>query len=95
MRAVQQAALSHPMLLVQALGKSGVLKPAIKDGERFDFCMCNPPFFENAKLANQNPDTACGGAIILSLMPILQISKLTCVTVPHCVTNTGTPIKTG
>jgi 23S rRNA A1618 N6-methylase RlmF len=30
-------------------------------GERFHFCMCNPPFFESLAEANRNPNTACGG----------------------------------
>lgn len=38
-----------------------VLLGVIKDGERFDFCMCNPPFFESLEEAGLNPKTACGG----------------------------------
>lgn len=40
----------HPIL-------DGVLRP----GESFDFCMCNPPFFESMDEAAANPRTACGG----------------------------------
>ncbi|WCJ27941.1 Ribosomal RNA large subunit methyltransferase F [Euphorbia peplus] len=38
-----------------------VLSGVVKDGEKFDFCMCNPPFFENMDEAGLNPKTACGG----------------------------------
>ncbi|GAQ86083.1 hypothetical protein KFL_002700020 [Klebsormidium nitens] len=44
------AAPPHPIL-------DGVLRP----GECFDFCMCNPPFFESMDEAAANPRTACGG----------------------------------
>ncbi|KAL8137150.1 hypothetical protein V2J09_003151 [Rumex salicifolius] len=38
-----------------------VLLGVVKDGEKFDFCMCNPPFFESMEEAGQNPKTSCGG----------------------------------
>lgn len=38
-----------------------VLAGVVKDWERFDFCMCNPPFFESIDEAGLNPRTACGG----------------------------------
>ncbi|GFP89027.1 methyltransferase-like protein 16 [Phtheirospermum japonicum] len=38
-----------------------VLLGVVKDGESFDFCMCNPPFFETMEQAGLNPKTACGG----------------------------------
>ncbi|XP_065867926.1 uncharacterized protein [Euphorbia lathyris] len=38
-----------------------ILSGVVKDGEKFDFCMCNPPFFENMDEAGLNPKTACGG----------------------------------
>ncbi|KAI3891988.1 hypothetical protein MKW92_017528 [Papaver armeniacum] len=41
--------------------ETGVLLGVVKDGERFDFCMCNPPFFESMEEAGLNPKTACGG----------------------------------
>ncbi|XP_075511289.1 uncharacterized protein LOC142547093 isoform X1 [Primulina tabacum] len=40
---------------------SHVLLGVVKDGENFDFCMCNPPFFETMEEAGLNPNTACGG----------------------------------
>lgn len=38
-----------------------MLVGVVKDGEKFDFCMCNPPFFETMEEAGLNPKTACGG----------------------------------
>lgn len=40
---------------------SPILVGVVKDGEKFDFCMCNPPFFEAMEEAGLNPKTACGG----------------------------------
>lgn len=38
-----------------------ILLGVVKDGEAFDFCMCNPPFFETIEEAGLNPKTSCGG----------------------------------
>ncbi|KAE8659462.1 hypothetical protein F3Y22_tig00116962pilonHSYRG00474 [Hibiscus syriacus] len=38
-----------------------VLVDVVRDGETFDFCMCNPPFFESIEEAGLNPKTSCGG----------------------------------
>lgn len=38
-----------------------ILLDVVRDGERFDFCMCNPPFFETMEEAGLNPKTSCGG----------------------------------
>lgn len=38
-----------------------ILLGVVKDGEKFDFCMCNPPFFETMEEAGLNPKTSCGG----------------------------------
>ncbi|CAA2958139.1 methyltransferase 16 homolog [Olea europaea subsp. europaea] len=38
-----------------------VLVGVVKDGESFDFCMCNPPFFVTMEEAGLNPKTSCGG----------------------------------
>lgn len=40
-----------------------VLLGVIRKGEQFDFCMCNPPFFESMEEAGANPRTACGGTL--------------------------------
>ncbi|KAK8601261.1 hypothetical protein V6N12_051100 [Hibiscus sabdariffa] len=38
-----------------------ILIDVVRDGETFDFCMCNPPFFESIEEAGLNPKTSCGG----------------------------------
>lgn len=38
-----------------------ILLGVVNDGENFDFCMCNPPFFETMEEAGLNPKTSCGG----------------------------------
>ncbi|XP_031126646.1 uncharacterized protein LOC116028928 [Ipomoea triloba] len=38
-----------------------ILVGVVKEGENFDFCMCNPPFFETIEEAGQNPKTSCAG----------------------------------
>ncbi|XP_027345436.1 U6 small nuclear RNA (adenine-(43)-N(6))-methyltransferase isoform X2 [Abrus precatorius] len=38
-----------------------VLLGVVRDDEKFDFCMCNPPFFESLEEAGLNPKTSCGG----------------------------------
>lgn len=38
-----------------------LLFDVVRDGESFDFCMCNPPFFESIEESGLNPKTSCGG----------------------------------
>lgn len=38
-----------------------VLVGVVREGESFDFCMCNPPFFESIEESGLNPKTSCGG----------------------------------
>lgn len=38
-----------------------ILLGVVKDGEKFDFCMSNPPFFATMEVAGLNPKTSCGG----------------------------------
>nr|XP_043613804.1 RNA N6-adenosine-methyltransferase mettl16 isoform X2 [Erigeron canadensis]XP_043613806.1 RNA N6-adenosine-methyltransferase mettl16 isoform X2 [Erigeron canadensis]XP_043613807.1 RNA N6-adenosine-methyltransferase mettl16 isoform X2 [Erigeron canadensis]XP_043613808.1 RNA N6-adenosine-methyltransferase mettl16 isoform X2 [Erigeron canadensis] len=38
-----------------------ILLDVVKEGEKFDFCMCNPPFFETMEESGLNPNTSCGG----------------------------------
>ncbi|XP_076932787.1 uncharacterized protein LOC143598465, partial [Bidens hawaiensis] len=38
-----------------------ILLGVVKTDEKFDFCMCNPPFFESMDEADLNPNTSCGG----------------------------------
>ncbi|XP_060217992.1 uncharacterized protein LOC132645187 isoform X2 [Lycium barbarum] len=44
-------------------GGPPILVGVVKDGEKFDFCMCNPPFFETLEEAGLNPKTSCGGTM--------------------------------
>ncbi|CAA7399658.1 unnamed protein product [Spirodela intermedia] len=38
-----------------------ILVGVVREGEEFDFCMCNPPFFGSIEEAGLNPKTSCGG----------------------------------
>lgn len=38
-----------------------ILAGVVKIDEKFDFCMCNPPFFETMEESGLNPNTSCGG----------------------------------
>ncbi|KAK2437715.1 23S rRNA (adenine(1618)-N(6))-methyltransferase [Trifolium repens] len=38
-----------------------ILVGVVRDDEKFDFCMCNPPFFESLEEGGLNPKTSCGG----------------------------------
>ncbi|KAJ1277592.1 hypothetical protein BS78_04G016000 [Paspalum vaginatum] len=67
--------LSESESVVREAAKENTLEPAVdvampkpltlvgvvKEGESFDFCMCNPPFFESIEEAGLNPKTSCGG----------------------------------
>ncbi|GJN18843.1 hypothetical protein PR202_gb06046 [Eleusine coracana subsp. coracana] len=44
-----------------AKSKQPILVGVVKESEIFDFCMCNPPFFESIEEAGLNPRTSCGG----------------------------------
>ena len=46
-----------------------ILSGVVKIGERFDFCMCNPPFFETLEEAGLNPNTSCGGTLAEMVCP--------------------------
>lgn len=43
------------------LHNAGILLPAVQEGERFTFTMCNPPFFSSMDEAGLNPATAFSG----------------------------------
>lgn len=49
--------------------KHPILDGALRPGESFDFCMCNPPFFESMDEASANPRTACGGTAAEMVFP--------------------------
>lgn len=40
---------------------SGILGSCLQDGDMFDACVCNPPFFSNENDMGQNPSTDYGG----------------------------------
>ncbi|CAD6248302.1 unnamed protein product [Miscanthus lutarioriparius] len=44
-----------------AMPKPHILVGVVNESESFDFCMCNPPFFESIEEAGLNPKTSCGG----------------------------------
>lgn len=46
-----------------------ILLGVVRDGEKFDFCMCNPPFFETMGEAGLNPKTSCGGTLAEMVCP--------------------------
>jgi hypothetical protein len=50
-------------MLMRTRGIMGppVLLGVVRDSEKFDFCMCNPPFFESMEEAGLNPKTSSGG----------------------------------
>lgn len=54
---------SHDMKLGENQSYHGppILLGVVKDGESFEFCMCNPPFFDTIEEAGLNPKTSCGG----------------------------------
>lgn len=56
-----------PLQMHSGIGKGyggpPILVGVVKDGEKFDFCMCNPPFFETIEEAGLNPKTSCGGTV--------------------------------
>lgn len=65
-QAEDDASLTSTVLETHSTVKKGYNGPSIllgvvKDGEVFDFCMCNPPFFESMEEAGLNPKTSCGG----------------------------------
>lgn len=54
---------SHDMRLCENQSYRGppILLGVVKGGENFEFCMCNPPFFDSMEEAGLNPKTSCGG----------------------------------
>ncbi|XP_065014256.1 uncharacterized protein LOC135642220 isoform X2 [Musa acuminata AAA Group] len=57
----KEAESLEPKLVLSSFSKPHVLVGVVKDDEKFDFCMCNPPFFESIEEAGLNPKTSCGG----------------------------------
>lgn len=55
------SAVNHDVVSKESYHGPPVLLGVVKDGEKYDFCMCNPPFFETMEEAGLNPKTSCGG----------------------------------
>lgn len=49
----------------------------VKESESFDFCMCNPPFFESIEEAGLNPRTSCGGTAEEMVCPGGELAFIT------------------
>lgn len=56
-----------------------ILLGVVKDDEKFDFCMCNPPFFESLEEAGLNPKTSCGGTSQEMVCPGGEKAFITCI----------------
>ncbi|PRQ21908.1 putative 23S rRNA (adenine(1618)-N(6))-methyltransferase [Rosa chinensis] len=56
-----------------------ILLGVVRDGEEFDFCMCNPPFFETMEEAGLNPKTSCGGTPAEMICPGGEKAFVTCI----------------
>lgn len=50
-----------PAVMEKSYSGPPILYGVVREGETFDFCMCNPPFFESIEAAGLNPKTSCGG----------------------------------
>ncbi|KAK3155865.1 hypothetical protein QOZ80_2AG0099650 [Eleusine coracana subsp. coracana] len=57
--------------------KPPVLVGVVKESEIFDFCMCNPPFFESMEEAGLNPRTSCGGTTEEMVCPGGELAFIT------------------
>nr|CAB3448616.1 unnamed protein product [Digitaria exilis] len=60
-----------------AMQKPSILAGVVKESESFDFCMCNPPFFESIEEAGLNPKTSCGGTAEEMVCPGGELSFVT------------------
>ncbi|CAM6128485.1 unnamed protein product [Calypogeia fissa] len=58
-------------------GNAPLLNGVVKDCEKFDFCMCNPPFFNDMEEAGLNPRTACGGTVHEMVYPGGELAFIT------------------
>ncbi|XP_056698935.1 uncharacterized protein [Spinacia oleracea] len=59
----QSSSLSDEPNVDRGYHGPSILLGVVKQGEKFHFCMCNPPFFENMEEAGLNPKTSCGGTL--------------------------------
>ena len=56
-----------------------ILLGVVRDDEKFDFCMCNPPFFESLEEAGLNPKTSCCGTSEEMVCPGGEKAFITCI----------------
>ena len=56
-----------------------ILLDVVRDGESFDFCISNPPFFETIEEAGLNPKTSCGGTYAEMVCPDGEKAFITCI----------------
>jgi 23S rRNA (adenine1618-N6)-methyltransferase len=61
----------------QAKPEPPILLGVVKESESFDFCMCNPPFFESIQEAGLNPRTSCGGTTEEMVCPGGELAFIT------------------
>ncbi|GAB4814487.1 hypothetical protein N2152v2_001533 [Parachlorella kessleri] len=66
--AVASSHVQQPPPVQDAAGR-GIVSGAVRQGERFVFCMCNPPFFEMLEEAGRNPATAFSGTAVEMVYP--------------------------
>lgn len=57
--------------------KPPILVGVVLENESFDFCMCNPPFFESIEAAGLNPKTSCGGTVEEMVCPGGELAFVT------------------
>ncbi|KAL6848348.1 hypothetical protein ACP4OV_021642 [Aristida adscensionis] len=57
--------------------KPPILVGVVKESESFDFCMCNPPFFESIEEAGLNPKTSFGGTTEEMVCPGGELAFIT------------------
>ena len=58
---VQQNELKEKIEIRLQSNKDNIFKEIFSNEESFDFCMCNPPFFEDISESNQNNKTLNSG----------------------------------
>ncbi|XP_062217999.1 uncharacterized protein LOC133918248 [Phragmites australis] len=74
-----EAARENTLEPVDDLAKSKphILVGVVNEGESFDFCMCNPPFFDSIEEAGLNPRTSCGGTTEEMVCPGGELAFIT------------------
>lgn len=57
--------------------RARVLVGVVGDSEEFDFCICNPPFFEHMEESGLNSKTSCGGTYEEMVYPGGELAFIT------------------